>query len=70
MALMDDIYAQNDRKKAPRTNVVAGLSCRRRHCCRAWKFKERLSVAVKFTSRILEGLMAWRGFVEPREEVG
>jgi hypothetical protein len=30
-------------RKAPRTNVVAGLSCRRRHCCRAWKFKERLT---------------------------
>jgi hypothetical protein len=25
MTLMHDIYAQDDRKKAPRTNVVAGL---------------------------------------------
>jgi hypothetical protein len=37
---------------------------------RAAKFKERLSVAVKSTSRILEGLMARRGFVEPREGIG
>jgi hypothetical protein len=25
---------------------------------------------MKFTSRILEGLMAWRGLVEPREGIG
>jgi hypothetical protein len=40
------------------------------HCCRAWKFKELLSVAMKCTSRILVGLMAFGGLDEPREGIG
>ena len=37
---------------------------------RAAKFKELLSIAMKFTSRILEVLMAWLGLVESREGIG
>ena len=32
--------------------------------------KELLSIAMKFTSRILEGLMARWGFVDPRKGIG